>query len=197
MDYLNIYHVCEQSIALGPGTRYVIWVQGCMQHCKGCITPQSRPLEIKHLINVHDLANSIIKNKHIDGITISGGEPFLQATNLAKLLNTVKQSRPELTVLVFSGYKYEQLSTDTAKSLLQYIDLLIDGPFMDELKEEKGLRGSSNQRFHFLTERLRLYQDELENGCRTNEVIIGENGTHILGIPRNDIDIKNVIINSL
>lgn len=197
MDYLNIYHICEQSIALGPGTRYVIWVQGCLQNCKGCVTPQSRPIVAKHLIPIDKLANPIVQNKKIDGITISGGEPFLQASNLAKLLELVKQSRPELTVLVFSGYKYEQLSTDTAKRLLQYIDLLIDGPFIDELKEEKGLRGSSNQRFHFLTERLRLYQDELENGCRNNEVIIGENGTHILGIPRKDIDIRNVIINSL
>ena len=77
MDWLNIYHVCEQSIALGPGTRYVIWVQGCLQNCKGCVTPQSRPFVAKHLISIDELAKSIVQNKKIDGITISGGEPFL------------------------------------------------------------------------------------------------------------------------
>lgn len=197
MDCLNIYHVCEQSIALGPGLRFVIWVQGCMQRCKGCITPQSISMEIKHLINIYDLANSIIQNKHIDGITISGGEPFLQASNLAKLLKIVKQRRPGLTVIVFSGYKYEQLNSDSAKRFLKYIDLLIDGPYIDELSVEKGLKGSNNQHFHYLTERLRIYQEELENGKRNNEIIMGKDGTHIIGIPRKDIDIRNVIINSL
>ena len=193
MDYLNIYHICEQSIALGPGTRYVIWVQGCLQRCKGCVTPQSRPLKMNHLCNVSDLSHSIIKNKHIDGITISGGEPFLQASNLTKLLKKVKQKRPELNVIVFSGYKYEQLSSDTAKLFMQYIDLLIDGPYINNRSVDKGLRGSKNQQFLFLTDRLRMYKELLEKGERNNEVIIEEDGAHILGIPRKDIDIKQIL----
>lgn len=197
MDWLNLYYVCEESIALGPGNRYVIWVQGCLQHCQGCITPKSQPFEKKHLVKVDDLAKCIISNKHIDGITISGGEPFLQATNLAKLLKIVRESRPELNVLVYTGYTIEQLISDKAKKLLQYIDLLIDGPYIDGLNDEKGLKGSSNQRFHFLTKRLHNYQEELENGERNNEVIIESDGMHIIGIPRKDINIKNLLISNL
>ena len=187
MDVLNIYRICERSTALGPGTRFVIWVQGCLQKCKGCITPQSRPMKAKRLIKVEDLAEVIIHCNNINGITISGGEPFLQAEKLASMLKIIKNSRPELTVLVFSGYTIEKLASVAAKELLQHIDLLIDGTYIEELNDEKGLRGSSNQRFHFLTDRLLSFQDELEKGGRDNEIIVGDDGVHIIGIPRKDI----------
>lgn len=187
MDWLNIYNICEESIALGPGVRFVIWVQGCLQQCKGCISPQSRPIEIKHLIDIDDLAQAIINNNKISGITISGGEPFLQATNLAKLLYSVKKERPELNVLVFTGYPIERLYSDIAKNFMQYIDLLIDGPYMENLNNGKGLRGSNNQRLHFLTDKLKTYQNELLNGGRNNEIITRTDGTLIIGIPRKDI----------
>lgn len=196
MDYLNIYRICEKSSALGPGTRFVIWVQGCIQHCKGCITPQSRPLEINHLISVNTLAQSIIESKNINGITISGGEPFLQAKNLTKLLETVLSSRPELNVIAFSGYTIEQLISDRAQKLLHLMDLLIDGPYIEELNDGKGLRGSSNQRLHFLTNKLLPFKEQLEKGGRNNEVILESNGMHIVGIPRKDINIKNHVFNN-
>lgn len=193
INNLNIYHVCKGSRALGPGLRYIIWVQGCMQHCEGCISPGTRSLTVNQLVSIETLTESIIKQKDIDGITISGGEPFLQASKLKMLLQKVKEKRPELTVLVFTGYTIKQLNSDTAKDFIQYIDLLIDGEYVDKLNDEKGLRGSSNQKMHFLTNRLRPYQDELENGGRNNEIIIGKDGTHIIGIPRKDV--KPSIIN--
>ena len=174
-SFLNIYHIL------------VIWVQGCLKNCEGCISPQGRPLDVNQLVSVETLAQSIISNKHIDGITISGGEPFLQATNLTLLLRTVREKRPELNVLVFTGYTIEELNTEKALALMKCIDLLIDGPFIAALNDEKGLRGSSNQRLHFLTDRLLPYQEELENGSRNNDIIIGNDGTYIIGIPRKDI----------
>lgn len=185
--WLNIYYICEQSIALGPGKRFIIWVQGCLQHCQGCITPLSRSLEVTHLIRVEDLAEKIVANDKIDGVTISGGEPFLQATNLTKLLEVIRKKRPELNVIVYTGYTIEQLTSEKAKKLLEYIDLLIDGPYIDNLNDEKGLRGSSNQRFHYLTNKLMKYNNEIESCGRNNEIIIGTDGTHIIGIPRKDI----------
>lgn len=196
MDYLNIYRICEKSSALGPGTRFVIWVQGCIQHCKGCITPQSRPLEIDHLISVETLVKAIINSKNIEGITISGGEPFLQAKNLAKLLESVKSRRPEINVIAFTGYTLEQLITGKPQELLHHIDLLIDGPYIEELNDGKGLRGSSNQRLHFLTNKLLPFKEQLEKGGRNNEVILESNGMHIVGIPRKDINIKNHVFNN-
>jgi anaerobic ribonucleoside-triphosphate reductase activating protein len=190
---LNIYNICEQSIALGPGKRFVMWVQGCLQNCPGCITPLSRPLNVKNLIRVNDIAERIVANNEIEGVTISGGEPFLQATNLAKLLEIVQKERPELNILVYTGYTIEQLTSLKAKTLLKYIDLLIDGPYVDKLNDERGLRGSSNQRFHYLTNKLKKDSAEIENCGRNNEIIIGTDGTHIIGIPRKDI--KTSLIN--
>lgn len=189
---LNIYHICNRSSALGPGKRYVFWVQGCLQNCKGCISPQSRPLTENMLIGIDKMAADIIATKDIDGITISGGEPFLQATNLSNLLQIVKGKRPELTVLVFTGYTIEQLSTDKAKRFMTFIDLLIDGPYIDHLNDESGLRGSSNQRFHYLTNRLLPYKDEMERGGRNNEIVVTSNGMHIIGIPRKDTSVKSI-----
>ena len=189
MEMLNIYHICNGSCALGPGKRYVIWVQGCLQSCKGCISPDSRPLVEKMLIGIDNMAADIIATKNIDGITISGGEPFLQATNLSSLLQIVKEKRPELNVLVFTGYTLEQLSSDKAKLFMTYIDLLIDGPYIDQLNDEVGLRGSSNQRFHYLTDRLLPYKDEMEKGGRSNEIVVTPDGTHIIGIPRKDTSV--------
>lgn len=193
-DFLNIYHICEESISLGPGVRFVIWVQGCMQRCKGCISPSSRSFDINQLLLVEDLAQRIIDNKNIQGITISGGEPFLQATNLSKLLKLVKAKRPDLNVLVYSGYVIEQLETEKAKIFLSFIDLLIDGPYVDKLKTNKGLRGSTNQRLHFLTDSLVEYEEKLLNGERNNEVFIKDGSVRIVGLPREGIDIEKFII---
>lgn len=189
---LNIYHICSGSHALGPGNRYVVWVQGCLQNCKGCISPESRQIIENLLIGIDKLAADIIGTIDIDGITISGGEPFLQATNLSVLLQIIRKKRPELNVIVFTGYTLEQLSTDKAKKLLEYIDLLIDGPYIDNLNDEIGLRGSSNQRFHYLTERLLPYKDEMEKGGRNNDIVIDSKGTHIIGIPRKDTLLKSI-----
>lgn len=186
-NLLNIYHINEGSRALGPGLRFIIWVQGCLQRCQGCITPQSRPLSVCHLISVERLADAIINNKGIEGITISGGEPFLQASKLTQLLEMVRQKRPELNVIVFSGYTFDRLAKEEkAKTFMQHIDLLIDGPYKDEKNDGKGLRGSSNQKLHFLTDRLLPYKEELENGGRSNEIYVSDESVITIGIPRKE-----------
>lgn len=187
---LNIYHLHEGSRALGPGLRYIIWVQGCNQNCRGCISSESRPMTVNQLVRIDTLAESIIHKKDIDGITISGGEPFLQATKLTSLLQMVKEEKPNLNVMVFTGYTIEQLCTEKARVFMAYIDLLIDGPYVENLNNERGMRGSSNQRFHFFTDKLLPYREELEKGERKNEIITDADGTHIVGIPRKDIRFK-------
>lgn len=193
---LNIYHICKGSRALGPGLRYVIWVQGCLQCCKGCISPQSRPMRVNELFSIDQLADDIISTRGIEGITISGGEPFLQAEQLTSLIERVQAARPELNVLVFTGYTIEQLSAKTGRFLLSHIDVLIDGPYIEELNDEIGLRGSSNQRIHFLTPRLLPFKEELEHGGRNNEIVVDPDGIQIIGIPRKDITTKDFIKNN-
>lgn len=90
--------------SLGPGLRYAIWTQGCPFNCPKCATPEGRPVVAAKIIETDSLAEDIICNDAISGITISGGEPFLQAASVATLLKKVKESRPELTVIIFTGF---------------------------------------------------------------------------------------------
>lgn len=166
---LRVGYIKAGTMALGPGNRFVIWTQGCLRRCKGCASPEHQSLDGGYLIDTKELSNQICSCRQIDGITISGGEPFLQAHALTDLLNGVSEVRPELTVLVFTGNKLEELTDLDSKAFLEKIDLLIDGEYIPDLNDGKGLRGSSNQKFHFLTERLIDYQNMLECGERKTE----------------------------
>lgn len=172
--------------SLGPGLRYAVWTQGCPFNCPQCITPEGRPIVAAKLIDTLQLADDIIINKNINGITISGGEPFLQAASLAVLLNKVIESRPELNVIIFTGFLKENLLSKEALSVLSLTDLLIDGRYIDELNDGIGLRGSSNQRLHFLTDRLLPYKKELLFGKRQIEININDNRIDAIGIPLKD-----------
>ena len=187
-DMLSIYDLCRQGTrALGPGLRYTIWTQGCMLRCEGCVTPESRPLIKEKLVRVVDLADDILIHSQIDGLTISGGEPFLQAAALADLLEMVLEKNPNLTVILFTGYLKEALSWPDAKELMSKLDLLIDGPYVKELNDNIGLRGSSNQRFHYLTSRLLPWREEMERGKRKTEYHLFSGIIKGYGVPSSDM----------
>lgn len=183
-EVLNLLDIERNGTrSLGPGLRYAIWTQGCPFNCPQCITPEGRPIVPARLIDTVQLADDIIAKRDITGITISGGEPFLQATSVAVLLKTVKAFRPELDVIIFTGFLKENLLSEDAFSVLSMTDLLIDGLYIDELNDGVGLRGSSNQRLHFLTDRLLPFQKELQLGKRQVEININNNNIDAIGIP--------------
>jgi anaerobic ribonucleoside-triphosphate reductase activating protein len=103
---------------------------------------------------VEELAKDIISRPKIEGITISGGEPMEQAGLLANLLELVLAKRPELNVISYTGYQVEQLISNDALRFISHLDVLIDGQYIHERNDNIGLRGSSNQRVLFLTNRL-------------------------------------------
>lgn len=168
---------------LGPGLRYAIWLQGCPFNCFNCITPQARPVVAAKIAEVESLAKDIVSNSRIDGLTISGGEPFLQAEALVSLLSMVREYRPELTVLIFTGFNLENLDSPMARKVLEMTDVLIDGKYIDSLNDGIGLRGSSNQRIHFLSDRLTAYEEEMNKGKRSIEVSFHDKVIDIIGIP--------------
>lgn len=151
-------HMREPAVrTLGPGVRYALWVQGCPRRCPGCVAPEAQALDGGTELETGALAWEILLSG-AEGLTISGGEPFLQAEALAELIRTVRRKR-DLGVIVYTGYVYEELLADpAARALLEETDLLIDGPYVKELDDGKSLRGSSNQRVLTLTER---YREEL------------------------------------
>lgn len=136
---------CE---VLGPGRRAVIWVQGCTLACKGCLVPRSWPAQGPER-SVAELADWILQLPDIEGITLSGGEPFQQAEALATLVTEVRRQR-DLGVVCYTGYALADLA---GKPLLDQIDLLIDGPYRQAEHADLLWRGSANQRLHYLTGR--------------------------------------------
>ncbi len=146
---LRIAGIMEDSVCDGPGVRLVVFTQGCFHHCKGCHNPQTHDPSGGYDISVDELLERIGKNSLLDGVTFSGGEPFLQAGVLAEFAEKCHQR--DLSVMVYTGYLYEEIvaheeNADWQK-LLRMVDILVDGPFIQEkVTLEIPFVGSSNQR---------------------------------------------------
>ena len=187
-ETLNIAQICPGTHVLGPGKRFVIWVQGCPFRCAGCVAPDWIPIENNHLVSINDLADRIIAIQDVEGITLSGGEPMLQADGLVTLVRRVRKVRPELSVIAFSGFTLRQLRkkirTDPGVGeLLNELDVLIDGLYRADLNDDLGLRGSSNQQIHFLTPRYLNRKTELEHRPREIEIHALEKDMLMIGVP--------------
>ncbi len=185
MSELRVY-VKEKNIkTLGPGNRYGLWVQGCNRRCPGCVAEKSQDLNGGTLIDVGGLAWEIICTD-IEGLTISGGEPFLQAKALAELVTLIREKK-DIGVIVYTGYLLEELKdVPDAEFFLEQIDLLIDGPYIKELDDGKSLRGSSNQRVHTLTDRYKDYLHLYGTEDRKTEVFKHGDFINIVGIPNRE-----------
>ncbi|HOO56456.1 MAG TPA: 4Fe-4S single cluster domain-containing protein, partial [bacterium] len=134
-----------------------IWVQGCPKSCPGCISPDARPVNGGESVSVSELAEWILGTGGIEGVTISGGEPMLQSEALFDLITEVRQAC-NLGVVCYTGFTIEELiqeGTSEQKLLLKEIDMLIDGPYIQEKHENLLWRGSSNQRLIPLSGRYR------------------------------------------
>lgn len=147
---IRIFGVVEESIVDGPGIRYSIFVQGCSHGCPGCHNPESHSPKGGELRSIESVLGGIRSNKLIAGVTLSGGEPFEQPHACAVLVQQLKADG--YNIWTFTGYLYEDLmkmsqANPDIACLLNNIDVLVDGPFVEELKSlELDWRGSSNQR---------------------------------------------------
>lgn len=171
---LRVFNILKNTKVEGPETRYCIWVQGCSRHCKGCQAVHTWPHSGGMLLDVKNIIADIKRCNDIEGVTFLGGEPFEQAQALGIIAKEVKKIG--LGVLCFTGGILEELATvDENKLLLENIDLLIDGAFeIDKVDYSRPWCGSSNQRYHFLTNR---YNEEIFNKYRNKiEINISKNG---------------------
>lgn len=132
------------SIVDGEGIRTVIWFQGCNHNCYNCHNPQTHSFQNNILMSADNIVNFYLKQKLQSGITLSGGDPFFQAEELLSLLKKLKEH--DINIWVYTGFTYEYLLKEY-KEYLQYIDILVDGLYIDKLRDISLLfRGSSNQR---------------------------------------------------
>ncbi|MCX7709300.1 MAG: anaerobic ribonucleoside-triphosphate reductase activating protein [Clostridia bacterium] len=147
---LRIAGTVKESIVDGPGIRYVVFAQGCKHKCPGCHNPGTHSFEGGTVTSVGNILEEIKKNPLLDGVTLSGGEPFEQAQSFAVLASHVKKAG--LNVMTYTGYTYEKIcehaQTNPAwAELLSHTDVLVDGRFeMTKRNLMLKFRGSENQR---------------------------------------------------
>ena len=179
-NHLNIMGYVDESQVNGPGSRAVVWVQGCFQECQGCFNPESWSFAINQLVSVDALAERILSNSKNEGVTFSGGEPFWQARSLAKLAKKVKEKG--LNVMSFTGFTLDKLRSQTAplgaKELLKQLDILIDGPYMESqaIHSPDSPVASRNQQVRILNP---AFQDKITWASDQMEIHILKDGTRI------------------
>lgn len=150
MSSIRIAGVVNDSIVDGEGYRYAIFTQGCPHKCQGCHNPQTHDFNGGCMADTADLLREIDENMLLSGVTFSGGEPFCQAGPLAELAAEIHQR--DLSVWCYTGYTLEKLwekaqAEPEVGRLLEEIDVLVDGPFIEAQKNlNLPFRGSDNQR---------------------------------------------------
>lgn len=145
---IKIAGLVPESIVDGPGIRFTVFTQGCPHHCPGCHNPQTHDFAGGEWKDTDEIIAQFQQNPLLKGITLSGGDPFVQPAACAELARAAHKAGKD--VITYTGYTFEQLLSGIvpdAGLLLEETDILIDGRFEEE-KKSLGLRfrGSSNQR---------------------------------------------------
>lgn len=163
---LRVAGIVRESIVDGDGIRYVLFLQGCKHGCKGCHNPETWNFDGGNEREQSDILEEILENPLIDGVTFSGGDPLFQAS---ELINIVKELHDkDINMWLYTGFVFEdfilfknnccknELVTRDMIELLQYIDVVVDGPFeIDNKSFDCKFRGSKNQRLINCKESLR------------------------------------------
>ena len=166
---MNFATIKYNDVSNGPGIRTSLFVSGCTHRCKGCFNSVAWDFDYgeKYTKETEDKIIESLKSPYIKGLTLLGGEPF-EKQNQGELLKLVKRVRAELpkkTIWCFSGYTIEEMlsgelsKVETTRPLLECIDVLVDGKFIEELKVlTLKFKGSSNQRTILVGETLKTGQ---------------------------------------
>lgn len=143
--------ICFPVQVLGPGQRIGIWFSGCSRNCNHCMGQTLKKRLPVDEVKLCDVFQAIAKRADaIDGASISGGEPFDQPEALLSLVCFLEKNVTE-DILVYSGFTKEEIErTPLGAEILRHIAILIDGPYVSELDDGVGIRGSSNQVVHRL-----------------------------------------------
>ncbi|MBO8467399.1 MAG: anaerobic ribonucleoside-triphosphate reductase activating protein [Bacteroidetes bacterium] len=147
---IRVLDIIEETMADGPGLRTSIYCAGCLHHCPGCHNPQSWDMHGGKEMSVDKLLD-LIKDDEFSNVTFTGGDPFYQVEAFTELARRIKEETDK-TIWCYTGFTYEEIEADSKLSMmLPYIDVLVDGPFILELRDTELLfRGSSNQRIIYL-----------------------------------------------
>lgn len=171
--------------SLGINTRVAIWTIGCFRNCFNCSNPELQYSDASKDVNVELIIESI-KDYDFQGVTISGGEPFLQIHELAKLVKLINEELHIDDILIFTGYtllELENMHDDDVNYILKHISVLVDGPYIEQKHIELPLRGSENQIVHILNEKYQSLYLEYQAKEKIFDIFKDSNEVHIIGIP--------------
>ena len=195
---LRINKFLPHTRAEGPGERACIWGHGWPSRCPGCAVPWTWEDNGGKFVETERLFERILSSPTIEGVTFVGGEPFAQAAALAHLGQLLQ--KVGLSVVTFTGYLYENLSTSSRQdwhNLLAVTDLLIDGPYRQDLNDiNRPWVGSSNQQYHFLSPRYLHMKNTLTNIANRLEIRIYQDGQIFLNGMASSEQIESLINNS-
>lgn len=174
LKMLTVDRIKNCTEVLGPGKRFAVWFHGCRRNCHGCIAAEMNASSDYECYTPEQLLERVRNVSEVEGITVSGGEPFDQPREeLEFFLHGVVSHG--LNVMAYTGYLREELENDVqAQRLLRHVDILIDGPYRESEDHGELWRGSGNQRVHFLTDRYRdLEGSVMKRKGRPLEVELG------------------------
>ena len=147
---MRIAGLVQDSIVDGPGFRFTVFTQGCPHNCQGCHNPDTHDPDGGREMTVKQVIDAMLSNPMTDGLTLSGGDPFVQAADCAEIAKAAHKN--DLNVWTYTGWTYEKLRSlserdEGIKALLNETDVLVDGPFILSQKSyDVPWRGSKNQR---------------------------------------------------
>ena len=146
MATISILEIVEDTTVDGPGFRTSVYSSGCPHRCPGCHNPQSWEIDNGHPVETEEILKIILADPFAD-VTFTGGDPMFQPQGFAELAQAIRENSTK-NIWCYTGYRFEDLLQKPAqKALLEQIDVLVDGRFIDALKDDElRFRGSSNQR---------------------------------------------------
>ena len=185
---LSVNRIAYPVTTLGPGRRLVLWVQGCSLRCEGCVSADTWNEDLGTCVDATGLAltvSELVTDEHLDGLTITGGEPLQQPEALAEFLRRFREHcGREVGVLVFTGYEQDDVQS-YFRSITSLADAFVCGPYMKGLAQDDGLIASANQTVYATS---RLGKDSLagyiSSTRRQLQAHVGESEIVFAGIPK-------------
>ena len=168
---------------LGGKNRIGVWFQGCKNKCPGCLSPETHDLQVGFFCSSEELFENIPLGVQIEGMSVSGGEPFDQPEELYELVCRFAERFSD-DIIIFTGYRLEELQKNPQIDMERFIKkiaVLIDGRYVEEKNNGKGFRGSDNQKIHVFRY-FEKYMDS-ESWDRQLQLIEMEGKLVFIGIP--------------
>lgn len=150
MNTIRVIDIIHETAADGPGLRTSIYCAGCKHHCKGCHNPHTWDARTGHDMSIEDILKEILSDPYTN-VTFTGGDPMFQVEMFTELAKLIKENSNK-TIWLYTGFTMDQINTSEHLSqILPYIDVVVDGPYIEELKDTSlQFRGSSNQNINYI-----------------------------------------------